>query len=255
MPAESTKRDEVGRQGALGKKGASGGGLLMLLFSATIFISAALLFLIEPMFAKFVLPSFGGTPAVWTGSMMFFQAALLSSYLYVHATAAKLGARKQAVVHLVVMLLPLLVLPVAVPAQEWAPPAQSNPILWLLGLLLVSVGLPFFAVAATNPLIQRWLSETDHPASKDPYFLYVASNLGSVIGLLGYPLLVEPSLRLVNQGVMWSIGYVVLVVLVFASAVVLWRSPAPTTTTDSSSIIEEEAPAGAPTRSPTTSTL
>src|ERR671939_991405 len=254
MPAESTKRDEVGRQGVLSKKGASGGGLLMLLFSATIFISAALLFLVEPMFAKFVLPSFGGTPAVWTGSMMFFQAALLASYLYVHATAGWLGARRQAVVHLVVILLPLLVLPVAVPASDWAPPAQSNPIVWLLGLLLVSVGLPFFAVAATNPLIQRWLSETDHPASKDPYFLYVASNLGSVIGLLGYPLLVEPSLRLVNQGVMWSIGYVVLVVLVFASAVVLWRSPAPTTTTDSSSI-EQEAPAGAPTRSPTTSTL
>jgi hypothetical protein len=228
------------------KRPFSGAIFMMALFSLTIFLSAGLLFLIEPMFAKFVLPSFGGTPAVWTGSMMFFQAALLSSYLYVHATAAKLGARKQAVVHLVVMLLPLLVLPVAVPAQEWAPPAQSNPILWLLGLLLVSVGLPFFAVAATNPLIQRWLSETDHPASKDPYFLYVASNLGSVIGLLGYPLLVEPSLRLVNQGAMWSIGYVVLVVLVFASAVVLWRSPAPsTTTTGSSSIEQEEAPTGA----------
>jgi hypothetical protein len=227
------------------KRPFSGAFFMMALFSLTIFLSAGLLFLIEPMFAKFVLPSFGGTPAVWTGSMMFFQAALLSSYLYVHATAAKLGARKQAVVHLVVMLLPLLVLPVAVPAQEWAPPAQSNPILWLLGLLLVSVGLPFFAVAATNPLIQRWLSETDHPASKDPYFLYVASNLGSVIGLLGYPLLVEPSLRLVNQGAMWSIGYVVLVVLVFASAVVLWRSPAPSTTTGSSSIEQEEAPTGA----------
>src|ERR671933_652873 len=226
----------------------SGAILMMALFSLTIFLSAGLLFLIEPMFAKFVLPSFGGTPAVWTGSMMFFQAALLSSYLYVHATAAKLGARKQAVVHLVVMLLPLLVLPVAVPAQEWAPPAQSNPILWLLGLLLVSVGLPFFAVAATNPLIQMWLSETDHPASKDPYFLYVASNLGSVIGLLAYPLLVEPSLRLVNQGAMWSIGYVVLVVLVFASAVVLWRSsPAPShTPPDSSSTLEEAPPPPAP---------
>src|ERR671932_1284380 len=225
MPAESTKRDEVGRQGALSKKGASGGGLLMLLFSATIFISAALLFLVEPMFAKFVLPSFGGTPAVWTGSMMFFQAALLASYLYVHATAGWLGARRQAVVHLVVILLPLLVLPVAVPASDWAPPAQSNPILWLLGLLLVSVGLPFFAVSATNPLIQRWLSETDHPAAKDPYFLYRASNLGSVIGLLGYPLVVEPDLRLANQGTLWSVGYLVLVGMVFGSAVMLWRSP------------------------------
>src|SRR3712207_6494458 len=104
----------------------------MLLFSATIFISAALLFLVEPMFAKFVLPSFGGTPAVWTGSMLFFQAALLASYLYVHATAGWLGARRQAVVHLIVVLLPLLVLPVAVPAAEWAPPSESaNPIGWL----------------------------------------------------------------------------------------------------------------------------
>src|ERR687886_544079 len=208
----------------------SGAILMMALFSLTIFLSAGLLFLIEPMFAKFVLPSFGGTPAVWTGSMMFFQAALLSSYLYVHATAAKLGARKHAVVRLVVMLLPLLVLPLAVPAAQWAPPADSNPLLWLLGLLLVSVGLPFFAVAATNPLIQRWLSETDHPAAKDPYFLYRASNLGSVIGLLGYPLVVEPSLRLVNQGIVWSVGYLVLVVLVFGSAVMLWRSPSPSPT-------------------------
>src|SRR3712207_459389 len=94
MSAESTQRDEGGRKGASGKKGAVGGGLLMLLFSATIFISAALLFLVEPMFAKFVLPSFGGTPAVWTGSMMFFQATLLIGYLYVHATTTWLGARK-----------------------------------------------------------------------------------------------------------------------------------------------------------------
>src|SRR5215218_4251036 len=190
MPAESTKRDEVGRQGALGKKGASGGGLLMLLFSATIFISAALLFLVEPMFAKFVLPSFGGTPAVWTGSMMFFQATLLVGYLYVHATTTWLGARRQAILHLVVVLLPILVLPLAVPGDEWAPSSQSNPIFLLLGLLAVSVGLPFFAISTTNPLVQRWLSDTDHPAARDPYFLYRASNLGSVIGLLGYPVVV-----------------------------------------------------------------
>src|SRR3712207_1336253 len=143
------------------KKRISSGALMMILFSVTIFISAALLFLIEPMFAKFVLPSFGGTPAVWTGSMMFFQAALLAAYLYVHATTSWLGARRQAVVHLVVVLLPLLVLPVAVPAEEWAPPASSNPLLYLLALLFIAIGLPFFAVSATNPLIQRWLSETD----------------------------------------------------------------------------------------------
>src|SRR5919199_2429469 len=238
-----TRDDAIGRGTTKGRK-LSGGVLKMALYSITIFVGAALLFLIEPMFAKFVLPSFGGTPAVWTGSMMFFQAALLASYLYVHATAGWLGARRQAVVHLVVILLPLLVLPVAVPASDWAPPAQSNPILWLLGLLLVSVGLPFFAVSATNPLIQRWLSETDHPAAKDPYFLYRASNLGSVIGLLGYPLVVEPSFRLANQGLLWSIGYLVLVGLVFGCAVMLWRSPSspspPTLTTTTTTTAEED---------------
>jgi hypothetical protein len=206
----------------------------MMLYSTTLFVSATLLFLIEPMFVKFVLPSFGGTPAVWTGSMMFFQVALLASYLYVHATTSWLGARKQAWLHVAVVLLPLVLFalagPIEVPAEEWAPPAEENPIFWLLGVLIVSVGLPFFAVSATNPLIQRWVSETDHPAASDPYFLYRASNLGSIIGLLGYPLLMEPNLRLANQGVFWTLGYGVLVVLVLASALILWRSPPSATT-------------------------
>ena len=199
----------------------------MILFSVTIFMSASLLFLVEPMFAKFILPLFGSTPAVWTGSMMFFQMALLIGYLYVHATTAWLGARKQAVLHLAVVLLPLLVLPLAVPADEWAPSSESNPIFLLLGLLLVSVGLPFFAISTTNPLVQKWLADTDHPAARDPYFLYRASNLGSIIGLLGYPLLVERELTLDTQGIVWSVGYGLLLVLVLASAVMLWRSPRP----------------------------
>jgi hypothetical protein len=199
----------------------------MILFSVTIFVSASLLFLVEPMFAKFILPLFGSTPAVWTGSMMFFQMALLIGYLYVHATTAWLGARKQAVLHLAVVLLPLLVLPLAVPADEWAPSSEANPIFLLLGLLLVSVGLPFFAISTTNPLVQKWLADTDHPAASDPYFLYRASNLGSVIGLLGYPLLVERELTLDTQGIVWSVGYGLLLILVLASAVMLWRSPRP----------------------------
>jgi len=223
----------------------------MILFSATIFVSAALLFLIEPMFAKFVLPSFGGTPAVWTGSMMFFQAALLASYLYVHLTTSWLGARRQAIVHLILVLLPLLVLPVAVPAEEWAPPTNSNPILYLLGLLLVAVGLPFFAVAATNPLIQRWLADTEHPSAKDPYFLYRSSNLGSVIGLLGYPLLVERELVLESQGWTWTLGYVLLVALVVLCAALLWRSAPAAQGEEGEGPGEEEpgppAPAGAAT--------
>src|SRR5215207_6456388 len=244
MPAElPVESDQATKKRAPRKGTGSGGALLMLLFSATIFISAALLFLVEPMFAKFILPLFGSTPAVWTGSMMFFQAALLASYLYVHATTTWLGARRQAVLHLVVVLLPLLVLPIAVP-EGWAPPANSNPIFYLLGLVFVAVGLPFFAVSATKPLIQRWLSYTDHPDARDPYFLYRASNLGSVIGLLGYPLLLEPNMLLHNQGIFWSVGYGLFVVLVFASAVVLWRSSPAITTTGQDEESEELAAAG-----------
>ena len=232
MPAEPpTQTNEVGKKNST-RKGSPGRTSLMVLFSATIFMSAALLFLVEPMFAKFILPLFGSTPAVWTGSMMFFQAALLVGYLYVHATTTWLGARRQAVLHLAVVLLPLLVFifagPLAKPGNEWAPSAEGNPIFLLLGLLLVSLGLPFFVISTTNPLIQRWLADTDHPAARDPYFLYRASNLGSVIGLLGYPLVVERELTLTNQGFWWTAGYGALVVLVFASAVMLWRSnPAP----------------------------
>src|SRR5919112_529208 len=137
----------------------------MALFSGTLFISAALLFLVEPMFAKFVLPTFGGTPAVWTGSMMFFQATLLVSYLYVHVTAEWLGARRQAAVHLVMALLTLLVLPIAVPAEEWAPPAQSSPLLlgrlrWV-GLAFVPssfmLGVTAFITTDITPVPLLWV--------------------------------------------------------------------------------------------------
>jgi hypothetical protein len=240
MSAEGSKIDKKGKESS-----GPGGTSLMILFSATIFVSAALLFLVEPMFAKFILPLFGSTPAVWTGSMMFFQAALLVGYLYVHLTTTLLGARRQAVLHLVVILLPLLVLPLVRPGSEWAPSAEGTPIFLLLGLLLATVGLPFFAISTTNPLIQRWLADTDHPAAKDPYFLYRASNLGSVIGLLGYPLVVERELTLHNQGLIWSVSYGLLILLVFASAVMLWRS-SPATATDTQEEEETEPLAGDP---------
>ena len=194
------------------------------LFSVTLFLSAGLTFLVQPMFAKFVLPLFGSTPAVWNTSMLFFQTTLLAGYLYAHESTRRLGVRRQAAVHLGVLLPPLLVLPIAVP-DGWIPPADSNPVPWLLGLLAVAVGLPFFVVSTTAPLLQRWLAATDHPAAADPYFLYRASNLGSVLGLLAYPLVVEPSMRLAEQGRLWSAGYGLLALLVLACAAVVWRSP------------------------------
>lgn len=194
------------------------------LFSVTLFLSAGLTFLVQPMFAKFVLPLFGSTPAVWNTSMLFFQTTLLAGYLYAHESTRRLGARRQAVVHAAILLVPLLVLPIGIPAG-WIPPADVNPVPWLLGLLAIAVGLPFFVVSTTAPLLQRWLAATDHPAAGDPYFLYRASNLGSVLGLLAYPLAVEPSMRLAQQGTLWSAGYGVLVLLVLACAAVVWRSP------------------------------
>ena len=195
----------------------------MALFSVTLFLSAGLVFLIQPMFAKFILPLFGSTPAVWNASMLFFQTTLLAGYLYAHESTRRLGVRRQAALHIGVMLVPLLVLPIGVP-DDWLPPVDSNPVYSLLGLLAVAVGLPFFVVSTMAPLLQRWLAATDHPAAADPYFLYHASNLGSVLGLLAYPLALEPSLRLADQGRVWSAAYVLLICLVVACAAVVWRS-------------------------------
>ena len=197
---------------------------MIALFSVTLFLSAGLLFLVQPMFARFVLPLLGSTPAVWTASMLFFQTTLLAGYLYAHESTRRLGVRRQAGLHVGLLALPLVVLPIGVP-DGWIPPAEGNPVPWLLGLLVVAVGLPFFIVSTTGPLLQRWLAATDHPAAADPYFLYRASNLGSVLGLLAYPLVMEPGLRLAEQGRVWSVGYGLLAALILVCVSVLLRSP------------------------------
>ena len=216
-------RSSASRQARFRPRGGRHDIAVLALYTATLFLSAGLMFLVQPMFAKFVLPLFGSTPAVWNASMLFFQATLLAGYLYAHASTRRLGVRRQAALHVGIVLVPLLVLPVGVPV-DWIPEAESNPVFGLLGLLAVAVGLPFFVVSTTAPLLQRWLAATNHTAAGDPYFLYRASNLGSVLGLLAYPLAVEPSLRLAEQGRLWSAGYGLLVVLVVACAAVVWRS-------------------------------
>ena len=200
---------------------------MQLLFALTLLVSATLLFLIEPMFAKMVLPRLGGSPAVWNTCMVFYQAVLLAGYLYAHLTIRWLGVRRQAAFHVLVLLLPLMVLPIMV-RDAWTPATSSvHPIAVLLLLLSLSVGLPFLVVSASAPMLQSWFSETGHPAAKDPYFLYAASNLGSMVALLGYPLLIEPTLRLAQQSWTWTAGYGLLVLLTAACAVILWRSPRP----------------------------
>jgi len=197
-----------------------------IVFALAMLVSAALLFVVQPMIAKMVLPLLGGSPEVWNTCMVFFQAALLAGYAYAHATTALLGARRQAVLHAGLLMLPFAFLPLRIP-EAWlgSPPSGANPGPWLLGLLTVAVGLPFFVVSTTAPLLQRWFSGTGHPAAVDPYFLYGASNIGSMVALLGYPIVVEPNLRFARQSQFWAVGYGVFVVLILACAVALWRAP------------------------------
>jgi spermidine synthase len=206
-----------------------------LFFAASMFASAALLFLVEPMVARMLLPLLGGSPAVWNTCMVFFQAALLAGYLYAYASTKWLGRRTQIVIHAALIAGALLVLPLAIP-QGTVPPAQSSPVFWILGLLAITIGLPFLALSAGTPILQNWFSQTTHSSAGDPYFLYAASNAGSLVGLLGYPLLLEPLLRLGAQSRLWTAGYTGLLALTALCALLAWRSggiaksvPRPTT--------------------------
>lgn len=194
------------------------------LFALTLFVSAMLLFFVQPMVAKMILPMFGGTPAVWNTCMVFFQAALLAGYAYAHASVRWLGVRRQPWVHLLLLVLALLVLPIGM-GNESPPPADGNPVFWLLWRLLILAGPPFFIVSSSAPLLQRWFAATDHTSAKDPYFLYATSNCGSLVALIGYPLLAEPALRLTHQSEMWSMGYVALIALTAVCAWTMWRRP------------------------------
>ncbi len=204
---------------------------MIALFTATIFLSAALLFAVQPMFGRLVLPLLGGAPAVWNTCLVFFQALLLAGYGYAHLLSTYVRPARQVWVHGVVLLVALFSLPIAIPAG-WTPPVDRNPVPWLLAAATMAVGLPFFVVSATSPLLQRWFATTDHPAAGDPYFLYAASNLGSLIALVGYPVLIEPRLGLGQQGWCWTVGYGGLGVLIAFCADTLLRRLAPSSTAD-----------------------
>ncbi|MFN8573558.1 MAG: fused MFS/spermidine synthase [Gemmatimonadaceae bacterium] len=198
---------------------------MLLLFSAAIFVNATLLFSVQPMFTKMVLPLLGGTPAVWNTALLFFQGALLVGYLYAHLSSRWLPAGRQAVLHLALLAVALLFLPLHVAAGWREPPASSLPIPYLLGLLSASLGLPFVLLSAGAPMLQRWFAGLRHPAAHNPYFLYAASNLGSFAALLSYPVLIEPSLRLGEQSRLWLLIYLGLLALIVGCAVVARRFP------------------------------
>lgn len=196
-------------------------------FAVTLFVSAALLFCVEPMVAKMILPRLGGAPAVWILCMLFFQGALLAGYAYAHATTAWLGVRRQAMAHVGILLLPLVVLPIHFGGEAArALERGDHLVLRFLWLLVVGAGLPFFVVSTSGPLVQMWFSRTARPGAEDPYFLYGASNLGSMLALAAYPAILEPSLGLEAQARLWRWGYVGLIALVATCAVsVLRHSP------------------------------
>ena len=192
-------------------------------FIVAIFVSAALLFAVQPMFTKMVLPRLGGSASVWSVAMVFFQAMLLAGYAYAHLLTRYLPVRYSIIIHLLVMLVATLALPLAISAKWGRPPTQGEAF-YLIGLFTASVGLPFFALAANAPLLQAWFSRTSHPSAKDPYFLYAASNVGSFLALLSYPLLIEPLSRLGDQTRFWSYGFYGLIFLVAVCGALLWPS-------------------------------
>jgi hypothetical protein len=201
--------------------------MLVLAFVLPMFLGAALLFLVEPMIAKMMLPMLGGSAGVWNTCLVFFQAMLLAGYFYAYAIERWLRRRLQIALHMALVASPLAIvglLPLHLPAG-WDPPSQSSPVFWIFALLLVSVGLPFFILSSTAPLMQRWFAESAHRGASDPYFLYAAGNAGSLCGLLAYPVLLEPLLRLHTHAVLWSYGYLFYVLAIGICALIVWRSP------------------------------
>ena len=207
-------------------------------FALATLLSAALLFVVQPMVGKMLLPILGGSSAVWTTCMLFFQAGLLAGYLYAHLLTRRVAPRWQVVVHAAVLALPLVVLPIGLGGR--LPPAGGDaPIPWILATLGLIAGGPFFALASTGPLVQSWLASSRHASAKDPYFLYAASNLGSFGGLILYPAVLEPLLPLTtpgaallpprlspaSQSAVWAVGYVVFAAIVLAAGVLAARRP------------------------------
>ena len=192
---------------------------LVSVFSLAIFLNAALLFSVQPLFTKMVLPLLGGSPAVWNTCLLFFQALLLGGYLYAHVSSKWLSTKVQAIVHLALLTGAIVLLPIHVPESWTHPPGTALPIAWLLGLLTVSLGLPFFLLSAGAPMMQRWFAGTGHSSAHNPYFLYAASNLGSFVSLLAYPFIIEPRMRISEQSVTWLEFYYGLLALIASCAI------------------------------------
>lgn len=214
----------------------------MLLYALTIFLSAFLLFQIQPIITKMILPWFGGVASVWITAMFFFQTTLLGGYLYAHWSIRSLASKSQTVVHALLLIASLLVLPVA-PSLSWKPAGTELPILRILALLILSVGLPYFLLSTTTPLVQAWYARAYKAAL--PYRLFSLSNLASLMGLVSYPIFVEPHLTIRQQSLVWSAAYVSFVALGIA-VVVMSRRHSPSNPGNALAEQETAAVTGSP---------
>src|SRR5580698_9540428 len=190
----------------------------MLIYAATIFLSAFLLFQVQPLIAKFILPWFGGSAAVWSAALLFFQLLLLAGYFYAHCLIRYLSSKKQLWVHLGALAASLATLPI-IPSAYWKPAAGGDPTLKILLLLAATIGLPYTLLAATSPLLQAWYLRTHEGTI--PYRLFALSNFGSMLALVSYPLMIEPRFALSRQAVLWSLGYAAFALVCGFTA---WRS-------------------------------
>jgi hypothetical protein len=196
----------------------------MLRYAATIFLSAFLLFLVQPLIGKFILPWFGGGSGVWTTCLLFFQTSLLLGYAYAHGMVRWLSPRRQMVVHFLVLAAGLLMLPI-VPREMFKPSGASQPVLKIVILLAATIGLPYLALASTGPLLQAWFARervSRNDGDRSIYRLYALSNLGSLLALLGYPFIMEPALTRSTQAYVWSVGFVLFALLCGWSAARQW---------------------------------
>lgn len=215
----------------------------MAVFALAIFTSAFLLFQVQPLIAKFILPWYGGGPAVWGVSLLFFQTCLLAGYAYAHLIVRRLGIRQQAIVHLVLLAAALTQIPIA-PAEVFQPTASEDPTFQILAVLARTIGLPFFVLSATAPLIQAWVSRMGTVAN--PYRLYALSNTASLLALLSYPFLVEPLLTLQTQTLFWSVIFgVFLLLCAYCAAVTGFRSGREEPAAESEPAAIEASPIGA----------
>lgn len=183
------------------------------LFALTLFSSASLMFVLQPMFGKALLPLLGGSASVWNTCMVFYQSILFLGYLYAHLLSTRLGYRTHLFIHASLLIISLYFLPIAIPEGS-NPPTSGNPSLWLITTLSISIGLPFFILSTNSPLLQKWFSRIGHHTSSDPYYLSIASNSGSLIALLSYPFLLEPTIGISLQQRFWSVGFLLLTALI-----------------------------------------